>query len=387
MKLPEFELERYFARYEFDMPYLLSSSDMEGYRLDELLELADEECLGLWENLSLGYTESAGHPLLREEVSSLYEHSTADDVLVFTGAEEAIFAFANVALGPGDHAVVTWPAYQSLHEVARATGAEVTLLELRHEEGWGLDPDRLASAVRSDTKAIVVNFPHNPTGYLPDHETFKAVVGIAREAGAYLFSDEVYRLLEHDPDDRLPAATAVYERAVSLGVTSKAFALAGLRIGWIATRDEELMKGLARFKDYTTICNSAPSEVLALIALRARDDILARNMSIIRENLPDADRFFAEWEGAFEWVRPKVGCIGFPRLLADETIDAFAAALAEDEGVMLLPGTTYGYPPGSGNHFRLGLGRRDFPEALRRMERFAAWRLRGQRTVAASGWS
>jgi hypothetical protein len=110
MRLPEFELERYFARYEFDVPYLLSSSDIEGYRLGELLGPADEECLGLWENLSLGYTESAGPPLLREEISSLYELPTADNVMVFAGAKQAIFAFSNVVLGPGDHAVVTRPA-------------------------------------------------------------------------------------------------------------------------------------------------------------------------------------------------------------------------------------------------------------------------------------
>ncbi len=372
MKLPDFELERYFARYEFDVPFMLSSSDMEGYRLDELLELADEECLTLWENLSLGYTESAGHPLLRREIASLYERAAADDVLVFAGAEEAVFAFSNVVLSPGDHAVVTWPAYQSLYEVARGIGAEVTLLKLRHEEGWTLDPERLRDAVRPETKAVFVNFPHNPTGYLPDHQAFEAIVEVARGSGAYLFSDEVYRLLEHDPVDRLPAAVDLYKRAVSLGVTSKAFALAGLRIGWATTRDEELLAGLARFKDYTTICNSAPSEILALIALRSREAVLTRNMEIIGDNLPHADRFFSDWKGTFEWVRPRVGCIGFPRLLADVSVERLAAELAEEEGVMLLPGTVYGHP---GNHFRLVLGRRSFPEALARLERHAKRRL------------
>lgn len=376
MRLPEFLLERYFARYEFDVPYLLSSSDIEGYRMDELLALADKECTELWNDLSLGYTESAGHPLLREEISRLYERPGAEDVLVFSGAEEAIFAFANVALGPGDHAIVTWPAYQSLQEVPRATGADVTLLELRYEEGWALDPERLRAAVTPSTKAIFVNSPHNPTGALPDRQAFEEVVEIAREAGVYLFSDEVYRLLEHDPADRLPAAVDLYEGAMSLGVTSKAFALAGLRIGWIASRDERLLGALARFKDYTTICNSAPSEVLALTALRARQHILRRNMRIISDNLPQADRFFIEWEGTFEWVRPRVGCIGFPRLLSNYPVERFARELADEEGAMLLPGTTYGYPAGSSNigeknYFRLGFGRRNFPEALTRLERFA----------------
>ena len=372
MKIPEFRLERYFARFEFDVPYLLSSSDVEGYRLEELLALADDEGRELWRDLSLGYTEAPGHPLLRREISTMYEGPGADDTLVFGGAEEAIFAFMNVVLEPGDHLIVTWPAYQSLYEVARAAGAEVTLVPLRYEDGWELDVDALRAQVRPSTKVVAVNFPHNPTGYLPTREIFASVVEIAREADAYLFSDEVYRLLEHDPDDRLPAAADLYEKAVSLGVMSKAFALAGLRIGWLATRDAELLRRVAAFKDYTTICNSAPSEVLALIALRAREAVLSRNMGIIRHNLPVADRFFEDWRGTFEWTPPRAGCIGFPRLAADVPVEGFAADLVEEEGVMLLPGTVYEH---TGNHFRLGLARKNFPEALSRLERFAARRL------------
>ena len=381
MKIPEFSLERYFARHEFQSPYLLSSSDIEGYRLDELLGLADEEGRRLWEDLSLGYTESTGHPLLRSEIASLYEGVAPEEVLVFSGAEEAIFTFMNVALGPGDHAVATWPAYQSLYEVARAAGAEVTLLPLSHEDGWKLDPERLRASIRPTTKAIVVNFPHNPTGFLPDAEVFGEVVEIARDADAYLFSDEVYRLLEHDPSERLPAAVDRYEKAASLGVMSKAFALAGLRVGWVATHDERLLGELVRFKDYTTICNSAPSEILALIALRAREAVLSRSMEIITTNLPHADRFFDDRRDIFEWERPRAGCIGFPKLKAEFPTDQLASELAEEEGVMLLPGTAYGYETdgakgsAGGNHFRLGFGRKNFPEALGRLENFVTRRL------------
>lgn len=371
MKLPEFELERYFARYEFDVPYLLSSSDVEGYRMDELLALADEECLRLWKDLTLGYTESAGHPLLRREISTQYDRLEADDTLVFSGAEEAIFATMNTLLGPGDHAIVLWPAYQSLYEVARSVGAEVTLIPLEHETGWTLDLDALRAAIKPSTRIIVVNFPHNPTGYLPDAETFAAIVEIAREADVYLFSDEVYRFLEHDPVDRLPAAADLYDKALSLGVMSKSFALAGLRIGWLASQDRELLRRIAAFKDYTTICNSAPAEVLALIALRARETVLARSMEIIESNLPHADRFFSKWKEAFEWNRPQAGCIGFPRLLADTPVEEFADGLMED-GVMLLPGSVYGY---GDNHFRLGFGRKNFPVALEKLERFVEKRL------------
>ena len=377
--MPEFELERYFARHEFDAPYLLSSSDMETIRMGELLELGDGEGRLMWEDLALGYTEPQGHPLLREEIAALYETVAPEGVLVFSGAEEAIFALANVVAGgrpgerPGGRAAVVWPAYQSLHEVARSAGAEVDLLELRHEDGWALDPGALEGLVGPSTRLVVLNFPHNPTGAQPDGETFRHAVGVAQGMGATLLSDEVYRLLEHDPADRLPAAADLHEGAVSLGVMSKSFGLAGLRIGWLATRDLDLLSRVAAFKDYTTICNSAPSEVLALIALRAQEEVLGRNLGIVLDNLPRADAFFEKWRGTFEWVRPRVGCIGFPRLLLDDVpAERFAAELVVEEGVMLLPGSVYGHP---GNHFRFGFGRRNFPEALERLDRFAESRL------------
>ncbi len=369
MKLPEFELERYFARHEFDVPYLLSSSDMEAMRMGELLALADDEARGMWEDLGLGYTEPQGHPLLREEIAALYETVPPEGVLVFAGAEEAIFALANVAVGggPDDRAAVVWPAYQSLHEVARSAGAKIDPIKLRYEDGWALDPGALADLVGSSTNLVVLNFPHNPTGAQPDGRTFRRAVDVAGKAGATVLSDEVYRLLEHEPAERLPAAADLHERAVSLGVMSKSFGLAGLRIGWLATRDLDLLGRVAAFKDYTTICNSAPSEVLALIALRRREEVLARNLRIVLDNLPLADAFFEKWRGTFEWTRPRVGCIGFPRLMAGVPVEEFASGLVE-EGVMLLPGSVYGHP---GNHFRLGFGRRNFPEALERLDGFA----------------
>src|SRR5512132_1891340 len=146
MQIRPFALERYFAEHEFSAEFLLCSSDVEPYALRELLALADGETRALWEGLTLGYTETAGHPLLRAEIAGLYPGLEADDVLVFAGAQEAIFAFAQTALGPDDHAVVVTPAYQSLHEVARAAGTEVSTVELEHDSGWALDLDDVRRA-------------------------------------------------------------------------------------------------------------------------------------------------------------------------------------------------------------------------------------------------
>ena len=368
MRIEDFELERFFARYEFAVRHLLCASDVEGWPMADLLALADAETSVLWHGLGLGYTEAPGHPLLRAEIATLYETIAPDEVLVFCGAEEAIFATANVLLGPGDHAIVVWPSYQSLHAIARATGADVTLHELRAADGWAIDVELLRRQVTPRTKLIVVNVPHNPTGALPDIATYRAVAEIAADAGATLLSDEVYRFLEHDPLDRLPTGADVGSHGVSVGVMSKSFALAGLRIGWLASHDTRLMDAAARFKDYTTICASAPAEILALIALRARETVLARSRSIVDANLALLDDFFARRPGQFGWVRPRGGSIGFPELRAGVPIDRFADDLVAAEGVLLAPGSIFGYP---GNHFRVGYGRQDLPAALVRLEAFA----------------
>jgi aspartate/methionine/tyrosine aminotransferase len=279
-----------------------------------------------------------------------------------------------VLCGPGDHVIVTWPGYQSLYEVARAAGADVTLHELHETQRWAIDLDLLRRQVTPATSLIVVNLPHNPTGMLADRATFEALVSIAAEAGAHLLVDEVYRGLEIDPADRLPTGADAGPFGISLGVMSKAYALAGLRIGWLASHDRDLLGRVATFKDYTTICSSAPSEILAIIALRARDQVLARSRAIVAANLDLLDAFFDEWADRFSWIRPRAGSIGYPRLTVPGVrIDDWAAELVEAEGVLLLPGSQFG---DGGNHFRLGFGRTDLPEALARLEAFAGRTLR-----------
>jgi aspartate/methionine/tyrosine aminotransferase len=371
VRIADFALERYFARWEFAVEHVLCASDVEGWSMAELLELADDEMAAMWSSLRLGYTESTGHPLLRREIASLYETVEADDVLVFAGAEEAIFCLLTTSLQPDDHVIVTWPGYQSLYEVARAAGARVSLHALREEDGWALDVDRLLRSFRAETRMVVVNAPHNPTGMLPTEGEWRRLAAACAEAGIRLVTDEVYRFLEHDGAATLPAGADLDERAVSIGVMSKSFALAGLRIGWLATRDCDVLDRCARMKDYTTICSSAPSEVLALIAVRARERVLARSRAIVASNLSILDEFFARRADSFTWVRPRGGSTAFPRLVADgpagPSADRFCARLVESTGVLLLPSSTFGF---GDSHVRLGLGRMDLPEALAALEAF-----------------
>ena len=362
-----FLLERYFAAHEFATPHLLCASDLETLPMRELLALADADGGALWDGLRLGYTETTGHPALRAELAALYAALGADDIVTFAGASEAITCLVSGLVGPGDHAVVTWPGYQSLYEVARAAGADVTTVELRQSDGWAIDPAAVAAAVTPATRLVVVNAPHNPTGMLADRATWEALAELTADAGAVLVCDEVYRLLEYDEADRLPAGADLGEHVVSVGVLSKSYGLAGLRIGWLATRSASVRAEAVRVKDYGSMCNAAPAEILGVIALRAADRILERNRALVHANLALVDELFAAHPERLAWVRPRAGAIGFPQLLGDQPVERFCERLRAAEGVLLLPGTVYGH---ADNHFRLGFGRADCGDALARLDSF-----------------
>ncbi len=365
MKIAPFRIEQYYAVHEFTAPYMLSSSDAESVAVADLVALEP----GAMETLlsqRLGYTESVGAPELREAIAPIYETVAPDDVVVVAAAEEGIFVAYHALLEPGDHVVVETPCYESALQVARSAGATVTEWRRSASDGWAHDLDALRTALRPDTKLVYINSPHNPTGVLMSPAVLDAVVELCAERGAWLFSDEVYRELEHDPADRLPAACDLYERALSLGSMSKTYGLPGLRLGWLACRDRDALRRIVDLKHYTTICSSAPSELLSALALRHRDALADRNRGIVLANLLLLDAFFERHGDLLAWVRPTAGPIGFPRLRGTEDATALCEELVAAEGVLLLPGAVYDEPA----HVRFGFGRAAMPEALERLERF-----------------
>jgi aspartate/methionine/tyrosine aminotransferase len=366
MHIKPFKLERYFSKHEFTAPHLLCSSDCEPLTLAELLAMADDESLSLWKSLRLGYTEPQGHPALREAATKFYSSIAANDVLV-AAPEEGIFVVMNSMLERGDHVITTFPAYQSLYEIAASIGCEVgKWIPERCDGGWSFDIDALKATIKKNTKLIVVNLPHNPTGATLSRPDFEELMKIADGNGIRVFSDEMYRFLEYDDGDRLPSVCDIHDGAISLFGLSKTFSLAGLRIGWLTTKDKKLIESFCAFKDYTTICSSAPSEALALMAMRSSEAIRERNLSRIRSNLALLDGFFQNHSDLFEWIRPKAGPIAFPKLRRGD-VSEFCDGLIRAKGVMLLPGDVYDY---EGNHFRVGFGREGTAEALAKLEEY-----------------
>ena len=349
----------------------MCASDMESLSVRELVALADDDDRKAWESLRLGYTETFGAPALRHAIADSYDNIAESDVLTFAGAEEGIFAAMQVLLQSDDHAIVITPNYQAA-ETVPASICAVTGVALDVNDNWNLDLDAVHDALRDNTKLISINFPHNPTGKVIGRDVLDGLIDIARQRGIYLFSDEVYRLLERSDDIRLPQVADIYERGLSLNVMSKAYGLPGLRIGWIATQDKNVLSQMERAKHYLSICNSAPSEILSVIALKSSDKILQKNLSLISENLALMSEFFADYSDRFDWSIPDGGCIAYPRYTGPDGVELFCQNLVEQAGVLLLPASVYqsGLTPVPHDRFRIGYGRSNTGEGLAMMRNF-----------------
>ncbi len=368
MKYTQFDLEVFFAKYEFSAPYLLCSSDCEAMSIGELLSL-DDGAIEDFHNHWLGYTEAPGDPELRQLVASRYNKLSDKNIIILSGAQEGIQLFSQTLLQPDDHVIVMFPAYQSLYQMATDIGCEVTHWRLadNEENVWSLDLDFLRDNIRENTRAVFINTPHNPTGFVVPDAMLEEIVTICRDHNLYLFSDEVYRELEVNDAPKAISAADKYEKAIALGVMSKAYGLAGLRIGWVASQDTDLLQELLNQKFYTTICNSAPSEFLAKVALKNADTLLDRNRTIIESNITSINQFITDYPNLFRWSPPQAGSIAFPRLVTETSSEEFCINLVESHGVLLAPSTMFDFGT---HHFRLGLGRKNLPECLEHLADF-----------------
>ncbi len=366
MIIKPFRLERYYTLYEFTAKYSLCNSDCEAMTIGDLLALEDgaqEKFNNLW----LGYTETKGHPDLRRAIATTYNKCSDDDLLVCTGAQEPIFLFSQAMLKAGDEVIVQTPCYQSVHSIPESMGCKVLNWMVRYEnEQPVFDLDDLEKMITNKTKVIYINTPHNPTGFHFTAAQQLALIAIARKHNIIIFSDEVYRELEHEPQYAIPGFGDIYENGVSLGVMSKAYGLPGLRIGWLATKNQQILEKVAILKEYTTICNAGPSEFLAEVGLRNRQHLLDRNLAIINHNLPLYDHFFAKYADLFSWFRPNAGPIAFVKMNFSTDDKTFAERALKEAELLLLPGHIYDHP----GFFRVGFGRKGIPAALEVFESF-----------------
>jgi len=364
MKINPFILERHFALYEFSVRYQLSPSDCEALKMKELLDYSDNNEKELWNNLNLGYTESKGFPKLRQSISEKYRDISAEDVITCV-PEEGIFIALNSLLDRKDHVIILTPIYQSLIEIPRAIGCSITEWELqRSGRQWELDIDLLKRSIRKNTKMVIINFPHNPTGFLPSLAVFKELISIVQEKNIILFSDEMYRGLEYNQDKKLPSACEMDIKSVILSGLSKSYGLPGLRMGWLITKNQDWMVQFQLYKDYTTICGSASAEILSLIALRNSEKIIIKNREIVNQNLCLTRDFFDTHQEYIEWIEPFGSSVLFPELKSD--IEDFACFCLKKYELLMITGKMFFM---DGDYFRIGIGRKSFSETLKIFEK------------------
>jgi aspartate/methionine/tyrosine aminotransferase len=324
-----------------------------------VLEQATKQELDLWEGIKLGYSESEGNSMLREAILQHYNTKTIENVVVATPGE-LNFISMNVLLEASDHVISVSPCYQSLYEVVKSMNCELSYWQ-PNPDNWEFHTDDLETLIQKNTKLIILNFPHNPTGSYISPAQLNEIVALARKHNIYIFSDEMYRKLIIDDVPELPPICELYEKGISLWGTSKSFGLAGLRTGWLVSQDTDFLHKVVAFKDYLSICNSTPSEILSIIALNHMDKFLLPNIEKIRRNVSVFANFAAEHDIISSFIPPKAGSISFVKLnITKSTLD-FSNQLVKATGIMTVPAEMFEYP---GKYIRVGFGRGNLPEVL-----------------------
>jgi hypothetical protein len=344
MRFPEFEMERMQSTWEHRVRYDLSESGVEPLILGEI---ADLEKLGV---TRLGYAAGTGRDATRELVASLHPGATAGNVLITTGTSEANYLALTTLVEPGDDVVVVMPNYMQVHGLARGLGANVREVWLHEDEGWSLDLGRLRAAMTGATKLICICTPNNPTGQILSSADLEAVAEVARDHGAWILSDEVYRGAEHDGAESA-SAWGRRERTIVTGGLSKAYGLPGLRIGWMVAPPDQIALAWAQ-KDYTTIATATLSEVLAEVALGRRSQLLARTRGILNSRWPVLEAWAKTHQGRLHWTKPRAGAICFFGYAYDTDSAPFVERLIRERSTMIVPGAHFL----AERHFRIGFG-------------------------------
>ncbi|MEO3387206.1 aminotransferase [Mesorhizobium sp. CAU 1741] len=342
MRIDAFGVEIWMNRHENHCRYNLAETCVESLTVAELLALAGKSNAILDELLPMKLTYGAieGSQRLRDAIAELYETRGPDDVLVAHGAIGANSLVYSALVEPGDTVISIVPTYQQHVSIPESLGATVKKLPLREEQGYAVDLDELRDLTKSGAKLIAFANPNNPTGALMDRAVLEEIVRIAEGCSAWVLSDEVYRGIDQSGDGTTASVADMYPKGISIGSMSKAFSLAGLRLGWIVG-DPDLLRDVSIHRDYNTISVGMVDDLLAAIALESRDAILARNRAIVRQNLAILDEWVAG-QPSISWERPQGGTTALLRYGEETDSEAFCLRLLEETGVLFTPGAALG---------------------------------------------
>lgn len=372
MKITPFAVEQWMNAHETRCRYNLAETCVESLTIAELLDMVGQKDSILDELLPLKMTYGAieGSDRLRSAIAALYDFATINNVLVTHGAIGANSLVYQALVGPGDRVVTVVPTYQQHYSIPESLGADVQRLHLRAENGYLPDLEELRRLVTPATKLIAFSNPNNPTGSLMERVSLEEIVRIAASVGAYILSDEVYRGTTQQSDTLTESVADLYPKGISTGSMSKAFSLAGLRLGWICG-PTEVLRAAEIHRDYNTISVGILDDVFSSVALENRDKILARSRALVRTNLATLDRWMKS-ESALSYVKPRAGTISLLKYSFDMPSKDFCVRLLNETGVLFTPGSAFevectvriGY---ANNHAVLEEGLRHTSAFLRRL--------------------
>ncbi len=350
MKIVPFEMERWQSTWENSVDYNLSESGVQPIPLRELLR--DQPATERFLDHPLAYSQGNGTPELRSKIADLYRGATPNHVLVTTGSSEANLLAMWHLVEPGDEIVVMLPNYMENWGLVQAFGGTVKPLRLREDRKWQFDPDELSSLVSRKTKAIAICDPNNPTGAVMGDAQRKSLLDAARDTGAWLLSDEVYLGAERE-GPRTQSVWGDYDRTLIVNGLSKAYALPGLRIGWIVGPPETVAT-LWGYHDYTTLAPTYLSDRLAQIAIapKRREEILARTRSILQRNYPILADWIRDHGSLFSYIPPTAGAICFLRYSLRINSSDLAWRLLKEKSTLIVPGDHFGMD----GYIRIGMG-------------------------------
>ena len=340
MDIKEFGVESWMDRYEDHCEYNLAETCVDSLYMHELLEMTGVggAFLDDLKSLKLTYGAIEGSAALRDQIASLFTTQHRENVTVTHGAAGANALVYETLVRPGDHVVSLVPNYQQHYSIPESFGARVELLWLREADGYLPDPDALRHLVTPETRLIVFSNPNNPTGSLMDRAMLERIVEVARPSGAWILSDEVYRGIDLDGDGFTTSIVDLYERGISTGSMSKAYSLAGLRLGWIAG-PADFLRSVTIHRHYNTISVGMLDDRFATLALAHRDLILGRNRTLLRANLAILDAWVTA-EPGLSYVKPKSGTTALVKYDLPIPSRDLCTTLLEQTGVMFVPGST-----------------------------------------------
>ena len=342
MHIKPFAVEEWMNAYETGAKYNIAETCVDSVSLDELFELAGEDkdaFLSSFSSRRLTYGDIMGSDSLKEGISKLYRTIKPSDIVPTHGAAGANHHVFCSLISPGDHVISIMPTYQQLYSIPASIGADVDIMHLRQDNAYLPDLDELNSLVRKDTKLICINNPNNPTGALMSKELLFSIIDIARSVGAYILCDEVYRHLTQE-DIWCESIVDLYEKGISVGSMSKVFSLAGLRMGWIATHDEEALSAFISHRDYDLISCGMFDDAVSSLALKHSDKLLERNRKIVRDNLRILDEWVKDSEHFF-YTKPQAGTTALVYYDMDIPSYDFCRKLYDETGAFVTPGACF----------------------------------------------